>query len=290
MNNNNFIFIYLLALIYLMSGCEHKATTNKLDINYLNYGWSSQYDSISHHIEILKPWGAKGWVYGDENDKNTYFDASEYDKVVIDLEGIKGAVSKLNIVVRYTDETAVSRNLSTIVEGATTMRVDLDPAFKDRVKSIFLMCDSACEMNIKRAYYDKAHKYGKAKELHMSDIGIITSDQFDGYSDDALVEMIFESKGNIMGVNEKGDTLDMTGWEVGIICSAADILGADLPTRGIVLQNIGLQKSSCLLGDIRYLLSLKDDDGECGIFWTVWKTGNITEMNVIGTTIAEVAD
>ncbi|MDO4461824.1 MAG: hypothetical protein Q4C30_04915 [Bacteroidia bacterium] len=47
---------------------------------------------------------------------------------------------------------------------------------------------------------------------------------------------------------------------------------------------------TCLIGEIRYLLSQKDDDGECGIYRTVWETGNISEMKIVCTTIAEVID
>ncbi|MCQ2201597.1 MAG: hypothetical protein MJZ27_05860 [Bacteroidales bacterium] len=285
--------VLLPVILLIVCACQHEANkpnSNILDIDNLNYGWSSVYDSITHHVTIESPWGARGWGYGEEKDTSTYFDASAYDNVVVNIEGIKGPVSKLNIIVLYADKEVVSRDLSTIVEGATTMRLDLDRKAKSKLKSVFLMSDSLCEMDIKSAYFDKAHHYGPAEELKMSNIGIISSDQFEGYSDNALVEFTFESEGEMIGVDKYGNTVNMNGWAVGIICSAADILGADLPTRGMVLKNIGVQKTTCLLGDIRYLLSLQDDDGECGIFWTVWKTGNITDIRVVSTTIAEAID
>lgn len=285
----------LTSILLAFSAClQHSDKVDlqpdKLDINNMNHSWLTDYDSISHHINFYSPWGGRGWIYGEEDDSTTFFDASEYDKVVVCLEGIQGPVTKLNLVVMYAGSTSESRDMSTIVDGATTMRVELNPELKSRVKRIFLLCDTLCEMNITNAYYDKAHHYGPAKPLTMSPIGIISADQFDGYSDNALVEMTFESKGNIMGINMYGENVDMTGWAIGIICSAADILGAELPTRGIVLRNLGVQKYTCLLGDIRYLLSLSDDDGECGIYWTVWKIGGINEVKILGTTIAEAED
>lgn len=279
--------LILVALTFSTCKTQEKPT---LDINDLNYGWSSEYDTKTHAIDIQSAWGARGWIFGEENDSTTYADVSMYDRVVIDLTGIKGPVSKMNLIVKYAGTDFISRDLPTIVNGNTTIKVKLADEYKGKVKSIFLMCDTMCEMTVKNAYFDKLHQYGEAKELKMSELGMISSDQFEGYSDNALVQFTFETKGEMMGLNKYGQMVDMTGWGIGIICSVADILGAELPSRCIVLRGLGEQTYSCELGDIRYLTSLKDDDGDCGIYWTVWDTGGITEANVIRTTISEAID
>jgi len=288
-------YLLLASIVLMLSACSKNEQKQSEELSLLalenmNYGWSSEYNVETNHIDITGPWGARGWGFGEENDTTTYADFSKYDRVIINLSGIEGPVTKLNLIVRYTIDGCESRDLCTIVNGETTMRLKLNEKMKGKVKSIFLMCDTVCQMNITSAYFDTEHTYGEPKQLNMSNIGIISADQFEGYSDNAMVNFTFETKGELMGVNQYGDMVDMTGWAIGIICSAADIIGGDLPTRSIVLRNLGKQVYSCELGDIRYLLSLKDDDGECGIYWTVWAVGGVTEANVINTTIAEVIE
>ncbi|MCQ2228578.1 MAG: hypothetical protein MJZ13_02395 [Bacteroidales bacterium] len=277
------------AVVLTLNACQDKEP-NILDKTQMDFGWSSDYDPQTSHIVFNDAWSGRGWLAGDEEDKNAFYDLSNYDLVVVDLKDIEGPVSKLNLIVRYVTEGNESRDVSTIVNGATSLKVKLNEEYKNKVKSIFLLCDTICEMTVKDAYLDRVHTYGERKELKMSDIGIISSDQFEGYSDKALVEFTFETTGDMMGVNQYGENVDMRGWGVGIICSAADIMGAELPSRSIIFRNLGRQAYVCELSDLRYLLTLKDDDGECGIYWTVWKIGQLTEAKIISTTIAEAID
>lgn len=271
-----------------LCGCA-KEERPFLDIDNMNYGWTSEFNPTNHRITFSEAWNGRGWIHGEENDEQC-IDLSQYDRVVVSLDSIQGEAKNLCLIVRYRDEDIESRDMSTIVNGSTVLKVKLNRDYKKFVKSIFLLCETACEMKLTDAHLEKEHRYADRKELHQSEIGIISSDQFEGYSDNAVVEFAFETKGETNGTDQYGNTVDMRGWGVGMICSAADILGAELPTRGISFTNAGLQTYSCELGDLRYLLSQKDEDGECGIYWTVWKMGNINEAKILSTTIREVLD
>ncbi len=255
-----------------------------------HFGWDSSFDPETNHVEYNMSWGGRGWWYGDDNGDGVSADLSDYDRVVVELTDIKGKVGQFNLCVNYSITNVMSRNASTIVDGHATLRVDLDSIYKKNVKNIYIQCDSVGEMVIKRAYLEKRPKYGPAKTLDMTDLGVISSDQFEGYSDKARVDFTFNTTGDIMGIDEKGELVEMKGWGVGIICSVADVLGAEVTPYSILLTNIGEETYSCDLGDLRYMLSVKDDDGEQGLYWTVWPIGNITEAHIIRTTISEVLE
>lgn len=283
----NLLLFFAISALICTSCSRHDAYLN---INDINFGWDSEYDPTTQIIRFNEPWSGRGWMWGTDDDTIEFIDCKSEDKVVIELTDIKGPVSKISLVVMYAKKGVESRELSTIVDGRTTIRVKLDEKSKGMVKRVFLMADAPCQMRIRRAYFDKLHHYSDHKVLRANNLGIISSDQFDGYTDKAMVEFTYETYGSVMGVNDYGETVDMRGWGLGVICSAADILGMELPTHTIAFQELGLQSYVCELGDLRYFLSLEDEDGESGLYWTVWPIGGLSRARVVGVTIAEAID
>lgn len=277
-----------ISFVLAVCSCTKEEPKDWMSFEYLaSFGWDSSFDPGTNHVKYNMSWGGRGWWYGDDNGDGLSADLSDYDRVVVELDNVTGKVGQFNLCVTYATTDQQSRNASTIVDGHATLRVDLDSIYKKNVKNIYVQCDSVGEMNIKRAYLEKHPEYGPAIELVM-DNGVISSDQFEGYSDKARVDFTFNTIGDIMGIDEKNELVEMKGWGVGVICSIADVLGAEVTPYSILLTNIGEETYSCELGDLRYMLAVKDDDGECGLFWTVWPIGNITEAHVIRTTISEV--
>ncbi len=280
--------LFAISFILLLTSCTKEEPKDWMSFEYLAaFGWDSSFDSETNHVKYEASWGGRGWWYGDDNGDGLSADFSDYDRVVVELDNIAGKVGQFNLCVKYSTTEQESRNASTIVDGRATLRVDLDSLYKKNVKNIYVQCDSVGEAVIKRAYLEKHPKYGPSKELVMVN-GVVSSDQFEGYSDKARVDFTFTTAGDIMGINEKNELVEMKGWGVGVICSVADVLGAEVTPYSILLTNLGEETYSCELGDLRYMLTVKDDDGECGLYWTVWTIGNITEAHVIRTTIFEV--
>ena len=141
-------------------------------------------------------------------------------------------------------------------------------------------------MTIKSAMFKKATKYRSPHELKDND-GFIEASEFDGYSDDALISFNYYAGGEMTYVSDSGLIETMNNWGIGYVRSSADLIEAVCPGRNIILKTIGEQSFQCLLGDIRYMLDLQDNNGERGICWMVWTGGNVTEVHPINVTICE---
>lgn len=281
--------IFIIGMLLTIVACtttQPKSASKDL-LNDVNFGWNSEYDSISHKLEFNKAWAGRGWWFGDDNGDGTSVDFSDYDLVVVKVSDIQGKTEKVQLSVYYPNSDVVSCSASSATKGTVTIRVELDSLLKSHVFRIALQSDSIGSLVIQEAKLQKKVKYGEPKELEINELGIIPGNQFDGYSDDARIDFVFNAEGEMTGIDDFGEEVSTQNWGIGVICSVADILGETLPKHYIFLSKLGEQSYSCTLGDIRDLLSLADDDGERGIYWTVWTVGNLTDISVVRTTIAE---
>lgn len=292
--NSRLLLLSALLFITLLSACNKTPNkeTSSAKINYLapdsmNMGWNTVYDSITHKLDFTDAWGGSGWIFGDDNGNGTSADFSEYKYVTANIANVEGKAQKIHICVCYTNSTVESWNACSATKGESTLRVELNDTLKSHVYRIFLQCDSTGSFILRDSRLENNINYSEPKELQVSSLGVISCDQFDGYSDDARIDFTFVTEGEMLGINEKGELADMHCWCCGVICSIADVLSERLQKHYIFLSKIGEQSYSCYLRDIRDLLSATDEEGECGIYWTVWTIGNLTKAEVARTTISE---
>ena len=278
--------IALLVGLAIMSSCDN-STNNQylLSLNHANLTWRGDYDASTHRMHYTGEWSGCGWWFGDDSVKPAA-DFSDYDQLVVSVDSIVGDSVTLYLNARYTTTDVVSSESAPIVNGRATLRIDLDPVGKSRVLEIYVMSKSPCELSFKKALFKKATKYGKPHAIKVYD-GFIDASEFDGYSDDALVSFNYYANGEMTYVTDSGTVEHMENWGIGLVTSSADVIGTTCPGRRIILKKIGEQSYDCLLGDIRYMLDLADDDGERGLYWVVWTGGNVTDVRIINVTICE---
>lgn len=270
-----------------MTACNKQAENNRyiLNLDQANLTWRGEYDSITHHMHYTGDWSGCGWWFGDDSIQPAA-DFSGYDQLVVSVDSVVGDSVNLYLNARYTTTDLLSSETSPIVNGKTTLRLDLDPNNKSHIYEIYVMSKYPCDLTFKSAMLKKATKYGAPKELKVND-GFIDASEFDGYSDDALISFNYYAGGEMTYVSDSGLVETMNNWGIGYVRSSADLIEAVCPGRRIILKKIGEQSFQCLLGDIRYMLELQDENGERGLCWMVWTGGNITDVHTINVTICE---
>lgn len=281
----NSLGISLLGL--LAFACTQPQDNSKLTMNLdeANLTWRSHYDSINHHVYYTGDWSGWGWQYGDDSIKPSA-DFSAYDQIVITLDSIICDSTTLYLNARYTNNEVISSSSAPIVNGQATLRVDLDPVGKSHILEFYVMSKLPCELVVTSVTFQKAIKYGEEHEIKVED-SFIDASEFNGYSDDALVSFNYYAEGEMTYVSDSGTIERMDNWGIGIICSSVDVIEAICPGQRLILKKLGEQTFSCRLGDIKYMLELKDDDGECGLYWVVWPGGHLTDVHTLNATIRE---
>lgn len=276
--------IALLMGTAVITACSAPDNTKYiLNLNDVNSTWRGDYNKAEHRMHYTENWGGCGWSFDSINSTP---DFSQYDQLIVEIDNITTDTTTLYLNVRYTTSDIVTSESAPIVNGHTTLRVELDPESKSNLVEAFVMSKRPCDMVIKSATFCKAPQYGEEHEIKVED-SFIDASEFDGYSDDALISFNYYADGEMTFVSNSGTIEPMNNWGIGIVCSSADVIEAICPGRTIMLKKIGEQSFTCLLGDIRYMLELKDDDGECGLYWVVWTGGNITDVHTINATIRE---
>lgn len=275
----------VIACVACCSRTQEKTKILQLDPDHINLTWRGDYDSTIHKMTYTSNWSGCGWSFNDE--KNEFADLSEFEQVVLTIDSISTDTTTLFLNIIYTDTAVISSTSAPIVNGKTTLRIDLDPVEKSQVKEIYVMSKRPCEITINSAIIRKAPKYREEHELKVND-SFIDASEFDGYSDDALISFNYCAEGEMTFVSDDGTTVRMNNWGIGIVCASSDVIEAKCPGQRIILKQIGEQSYTCLLGDIRYLLDVEDDDGERGLYWVVWPGGNLTKVYATNATIREI--
>lgn len=250
----------------------------------IDYGWLCRYSKDTSYIYFEERFGGCGWSF--KHDGDSVIDLSDYDRLRIVCKNVEPAITKMSASVTYADSNKRSWALAPVVDGNVTINVDLDAQNSMSVKTVQLMSNRRGGVELVEAAFHVPVKYQPPVALQVRN-GLISSNQFDGFSDDARIEFNYYLEGEMTMNNEDGTISPMTNWSTGIICSYADVLGFDLPQRYITLSGVGKQKYSCYLSDLRYMLEKHDEDGDCGIYWNIWKMGNITEARFLNVTISE---
>ncbi len=281
----NNLGISLIGLLILSCSNTQNRSSLSLNLDEANLTWRSHYDSISHHVYYTGDWAGWGWQFGDDSIKPSA-DFSNYDQIVVSLDSIICDSTTLYLNARYTNNDIISSSSAPIVNGQSTLRVDLDSIGKSHVLEFYVMSKLPCELVVTSVTFQKAIKYGEEHEIKVKD-SFIDASEFEGYSDDALVSFNYYAEGEMTYVSDSGTIERMDNWGIGIICSSVDVIEAICPGQRLILKNLGEQSFTCRLGDIRYMLELKDDDGECGLYWVVWTGGHLTDVHVLNATIKE---
>lgn len=281
----NNLGISLIGLLILSCSNTQNKSSLSLNLDEANLTWRSHYDSISHHVYYTGDWAGWGWQFGDDSIKPSA-DFSNYDQIVVSLDSIICDSTTLYLNARYTNNDIISSSSAPIVNGQSTLRVDLDSIGKSHVLEFYVMSKLPCELVVTSVTFQKAIKYGEEHEIKVKD-SFIDASEFEGYSDDALVSFNYYAEGEMTYVSDSGTIERMDNWGIGIICSSVDVIEAICPGQRLILKNLGEQSFTCRLGDIRYMLELKDDDGECGLYWVVWTGGHLTDVHVLNATIKE---
>lgn len=286
MKNINLFKLLALCLIAVSCNSQQEATSYTLNLDKANLLNKSEYDATSHRVTYLDRWTSWGWEFGVDSTK-TAEDFSAYDELTAVIDNISTDTTTLYLNVKYSSSDVTSSASAPIVNGKVTIRLALDPASKSSIEQVYVMSKRACEMTVVDITFSKEKQYGPEKQIKVND-SFIDASEFDGYSDDAFVSFNYETVGEMTFVSDSGTIEVMNNWGIGVICSAVDVIEAICPGQKIMVKKVGKQAFTCHLGDIRYMLDLKDDDGECGLYWVVWTGGNITEVNPLDVTIKEV--
>jgi len=284
--NRLFNKIALFASAATAVACSSPSNTKyELSPDDVNLTWRGEYNTETHRMHYTENWAGCGWSFGDDSIKPTA-NFSEYDQLVVSVEGITTDTTTIFLNVRYSTSDIVTSESAPIVNGQTTLRVELDPVGKSHVVEAYVMSKHPCDLVVKSAALSKATQYGKEHNIKVLG-GFIDASEFDGYSDDALISFNYYAGGEMTYVSDSGTIEPMNNWGIGMVCSSDDVIEAVCPGRLIMLKKIGEQSFTCLLGDIRYMLELADDDGERGLYWVVWTGGNVTDVHAINATIRE---
>ena len=278
--------IALIVVVATFAACSNSGNNQySLSPNRANLTWRGDYDVSSHRMHYIGEWAGCGWWFGDDSVRPAA-DFSDYDQLVVNVDSIEGDSVSLFLNVRYTTTDIITSESAPIVNGHSTLHVNLDPYGKSHILEIFVMSKNPCELNIKSATFKKATRYGKPHVIKVYD-GFIDASEFEGFSDDALVSFNYFADGEMTHISDSGTIEHMDNWVIGLVSSSADVIEATCPGRRIILKQIGEQSYDCLLGDIRYMLELADDDGERGLYWVVWTGGNVTDVHIRNVTVRE---
>lgn len=289
--NTSVKIVALFAVVAAVACSTPKTNPPKqieLNLDEVNLVWRGEYDSKNHRMHYFEEWSGCGWWFGDDILKSSG-DLSEFDQVVVEVNNITPDTAELYLNIRYTTTNIITSETAPIVNGRTTLRVNLDPKGKSHIHEIFVMSKSSCDLTIKKALLKETTKYGAARELKAKD-GYIKASEFNGYSDDALVSFNYYVAGEMTYMNaDSGHIEPMNNWGIGYVRSSADLTGNDCPGQHIILKKLGEQSYQCALGDIRYMIDYNGRTGMRGLHWKVWPGGNLTDVHIINATISEVA-
>lgn len=279
------VYVAFAAVVVACGSSNRNNKKYELSPDDVNLTWRGVYNNETHRMHYTENWAGCGWSFGDDKVKPAA-DFSDYDQMIVEIDSITTDTTTIFLNVRYTTSDIITSESAPIVNGKTTIRVDLDPEGKSHVIEAYVMSKRPCDMVVKSASFCKATQYGEEHEIKVND-SFIDASEFDGYSDDALISFNYYAGGEMTYVSDSGTIEPMNNWGIGIVCSSADVIEAICPGRPIMLKKIGEQSFTCLLGDIRYMLDIKDDDGECGLYWVVWTGGNVTDVHILNATIRE---
>lgn len=278
-------FAYVVLALLLCLTCFSCSVPTVRPLGNVNFGWQSRFSPDSPYVFFEERFGGCGWVFQDTPDSTADF--SGYDHVIVICDSVDAAITKMSVGVKYADTEEVSWALSPVVNGRVIINTSLLPDYTDRVRSIHLMSNRRGGARIVQASLRTPVHYRAPVRLNIEN-GYISADQFKGFSDSARVEFNFFVDGdNLDFVDENGDSLSILYWSTGVICSYADILGGDLPPRYIPMSGLGNQTYSCYVGDLRYMFSLTDEDGMCGLYWNIWRLGDIRSARIISAYVSE---
>lgn len=290
--NLNYFKVLLFVLCVVFYSCSKNASDSKctdtlsLSVDESNLTWHCNYDSVTHRACYTSDWSGCGWTFGDDSIKPSA-DFSKYDRVEVVVDSVVGDITDLILAVRYTNTDFISSTSVPVVKGKATLRLDLDSVGKSHALEMYIMSKKPCELTLVSATFKKAIEYGELKQLKVTD-GFIEASELQQYSDDALLSFHYFTEGEMTFVNDTSGVVEhMDNWEVGILFSAGDVLREFCPSQRIIIKNVGESVYKCRLGDIKYMLDLKDDDGQCGIYWIVWTIGNITNAKIENAFIQE---
>ncbi len=287
MKNPKIYCLLLLASSIVISCNKQEPKTDSLPMNLdeANLTWRSHYDSIAHKVYYTGEWAGWGWQYGDDSIKPSA-DFSAYDQLVVTLDSVVCDSTTLFLNARYTNNDVITSSSAPVVDGKSTLRIDLDSVGKSHLLEFYVMSKLPCELVITSVTFKKAIKYGEKHKIKVDD-GFIDAKEFESYSDDALISFNYYAEGEMTYVSDSGTIERMDNWGIGIICSSVDVIEAICPGQRLILKNLGEQSFTCRLGDIKYMLELKDDDGEQGLYWVVWTGGHLTDVHLLDATIQE---
>ncbi len=112
-----------------------------LSLVSLGSGWESSYDAASKTITFDGAWKGKGWWIGGT-------DFSAYQDVVVNFAATDATIK---LVVEYSGGVVNTPDVYANA-GATTIKVDLDPAKSNNVSQIYLQRESAGTLVLQSAY------------------------------------------------------------------------------------------------------------------------------------------
>ena len=167
--NKFFNKIALLVTAAFAVACSTPSDTKYiLSPDEVNLTWRGEYNTETHRMHYTENWAGCGWSFGDDSIKPAA-NFSDYDQLVVTVDNITTDTTTLFLNVRYTTSSIITSESAPIVNGRTTLRVDLDPEGKSHVVEAYVMSKRPCDVVVKSAEFRKATQYGENHELKMHD-------------------------------------------------------------------------------------------------------------------------
>lgn len=259
----------LFTLLAAFAACyAANAADYDFDLSSVGCDWGeTTYDAATHTLTYGKAWTGNGWWTGDLN-------LSAYDQLAVEFE--EPTSIYVQVVVQFNSgKDCVAGNGA----GATKIVCDLT-AEKNSVKAVIIQNgNDKGSVKLKRVYCPEVLQYQAPVDLTSKVVNnVITSDMFNGYSDQARVKVTYTATG----------TADYQGWGIGEIRS----LGGKINAFTIQGKSDGESTANIALGDLKAALNDGPDaNGNFGLLFNFYgqtAQGTTCTLTLNSLTIEEV--
>jgi len=252
----------LLTLLTILSFGIANAETEIPLSGWSGWDGNTSYDEATKTLTCASAWA--GGQFGVD------IDASAFNYVLFQYEASSIAVN-VNVLGWWGDKLTVNTNTE---DGSDHLLVEINDSWAPGVYHIqqiqfqarfnpgdFIIKKVALISRAEAVALGYVKDYQAPKTLTLQDNGRIAATQFNGLSDDALVEFTYNSEGGANFVN----------WGPGILASLKD-KGTNLPgsTSKMNIKNEGENKFTYELRDLKPLLDEPSEYNEYGLFWNLW--------------------
>ena len=221
----------------------------------LGSGWNSSYSAATKTITYESEWAGRGWWLGG-------VDWSAYKYVVVEIEPVD-FYCQLNIEYGPDGDNKTGSYTEGCDAGTSVIKLALDEALKSQVLQVYLQSSSAGTITIKNAYLTDGSEQPQweetGKSIAFDEEGIIKASEFNGYTDDAKVEFVFQCS----------DPANYSGWGAASVSSIDAETVTPLPAGKFAIKGETTTVTTTL-GELKEALNTRSAWGTYGLYWNIW--------------------